>query len=168
MQATERDVLIEQLDELLTGGICDADDALELATVAGLAERLGAAPDALQPAEAWRDRVGSDLLDEAFRTTAIGPYVAAIDALVGASDIEVEDTLSDFDDLVAAAAWCGRAHALRTHAAKVAAIIRQVPDPFAFLAPTAGQMLACPIVAGDLALYDYWTAIHEAEVWNTP
>ena len=50
---TELEVLVEQLDELLVEGATDADDALELATVAGLAARLGASEDAMEEAEVW-------------------------------------------------------------------------------------------------------------------
>jgi hypothetical protein len=49
---SELDVLIEQLEELLGEGIVDAEDALEVAAVAGLAQRLGAPPEALASAVA--------------------------------------------------------------------------------------------------------------------
>ncbi|MFT7520675.1 MAG: hypothetical protein ACI9MC_002826, partial [Kiritimatiellia bacterium] len=74
---------------------------------------------------------------------------------------------ADFDDLVAAAAWIGRGAALRQASTRVAASIRFVPDPFAFMSPTADQMIQTTIVTGDPALYGYWFAVQEAGQWSS-
>ena len=166
MDRTELEVLVEQLDELLVEGATDADDALELATVAGLAARLGASEDAMEEAEVWRDDEVDGLIADAFDEFDIEELLETLDNLELADETEVEEAVSDFDDLVAAAAWCGRADGLRLHVATFAAIVRRVPDPFAFLGETASQMLRTPTVASDLALYDYWTAIAEAGDWT--
>jgi hypothetical protein len=165
VERTELDILIEQLDELLGAGIQEPDEALELATIAGLAVRLGAPEDALEEAEVWRDE-SDDLLDAAFAETDLDEILETLDNLELADETEVDEAVSDFDDLVAAAAWCGRADSLRAASRAVAAIVRRVPDPFACLTSDAQSMLATDTVAGDLALYDYWVAIRDAGEWS--
>lgn len=164
---TELEVLVEQLDELLGEGATDPDEALEIATVAGLAERLGAPVEVLAAVKAWRDGPGESLLQEAFETLDTEPYVEALDevSLGGAEEEAIDEVLTDFDDLVAAAAWAGRTDAVRKAARRVAAIVRAVPDPFAFLAPDARTMARTRTVALDPDLYDYWLAIADAAVW---
>jgi hypothetical protein len=49
---SELEVLLEQLQELRGEGVTTGEDALEYATVAGLAARLGPPPGALADAEA--------------------------------------------------------------------------------------------------------------------
>ncbi len=162
----ELDVLIEQLDELLAEGASDADAALEIATVAGLAERLGAPPEVLAPAEAWRDGPGGPLLDEALAEVDLGEMVATIDEVsTGAEEEEVDDAISDFDDLVAAAVWARKPAVVRDAAKLVAAIIRELPDAFAFLSFDGKTMARTRTVAEDPSLYDYWLAIADAAEW---
>jgi hypothetical protein len=164
---TELEVLVEQLDELLAEGATHPDEALEIATVAGLAARLGAPAEVLAGAEAWRDGPGEALLQEAFEDLDADPYVEALDDVTSGSaeDEEVDEALSDFDDLVAAAAWAGRPEAVRKAARRVAQIVRTVPEPFAFLAPDARTMSRTRTVAEDPDLYDYWLAIADAAAW---
>lgn len=164
---TELEVLVEQLDELLVDGAHDGDEALEIATVAGLAARLGADEITLAPAETWRDGPGADLLSEGFEEVDVDELVETIDGLIdGEADDElVEEAVGDFDDLVAAAAWTGRADWIRPAARRVAGIVRQIPDPFAFLAEDGKTMAKTPTVGADPDLYDYWLAIAEAGEW---
>lgn len=160
----ELDVLIEQLDELVSSPIVDPDDALELAIVAGLAARLSAPPDALAAAVAWRDGAGRELLAETWRQVDPEPLLEELDGLagVGATDEQVEEAVYDFDDLVAAAIWCGRSAQIRAAARRAAEIVREVPDPFASLAVEAAQHARLATVAEHLELYDYWLAIADA------
>jgi len=166
---TELEVLVEQLDELLGEGATDADEALEIATVAGLAERLGAPPEVLAAAQAWRDGPGEPLLQEAFEELDPEPWIEAVDEVSsgGAEEEAIDEAVSDFDDLVAAAAWAGRTDKVRRAARRVAEIVRLVPDPFAFLAPDARTMSRTRTVALDPDLYDYWLAIADAGAWAT-
>jgi hypothetical protein len=160
----ELDVLIEQLDELMGAPIVDPDDALELAIVAGLAARLSAPADALAAACAWRDGDGKDLLEETWRQIDAEPLLEELDAVStgGATDEQVEEAVYDIDDLVAAAVWCGRPGAIRAAARRAAAIVREIPDPFAPLAAEAAQLARLRAVADHLDLYDYWLAIADA------
>jgi hypothetical protein len=160
----ELDVLVEQLDELLAEPIVDADDALEVATVAGLAARLGATAEQLADVNAWRDGLGQELLRETWEEVDATPILEELDAVTGggATDEQVEEALFDLDDLVAAAVWCGRRDAVRTAAREGAKIVRGIPDVFVPLADLATELAKLPTVARDLDLYDYWLAIADA------
>jgi len=160
-------VLIDQLQELFDLGATDGDEALEIAVVAGLATRLDADPVLLEPVEAWRRGPGAELLEEGFTEADIDGLAEAIDDVSGGEvdEEEVEDAVTDFDDLVAAAAWAGRTDLLREAAHRVAEIIRTLPDVFAPLAPDGSAMVRTATVAADPDLYDYWHAIEEAGKW---
>src|SRR5687768_5776770 len=160
----ELDVLVEQLDEVLGEPILDPDDALEVAILAGLADRYGAPPDALAAAVAWRDGDGRELVAETFDQIDLDPLLEELDACTGGgmTDEEVEEALFDVDDIVAAAIWCGRAAAVREGARRAAEIVRQIPDPFAPLADLAVTMARLRAVAEHLDLYDYWLAVADA------
>ncbi len=160
----ELDVLVEQLDELLAGPIVDDDDALEVATVAGLAERLGATREQLAEATVWRDGVGRDLLRETWDVVDAAPILEEIEGVTGggATDDQIEEALYDLDDLVAAAVWCGRRDAVRAAAREAASLVRAVPDVFVPLGDLAVQLAKLPTVARDLDLYDYWLAVADA------
>lgn len=163
---SELDVLLEQLEELFAEGITAPDDALEVATVAGLAARLGASEQALSDVSMWRDEDGIEMVAEALDEVDLEALVEALDNLEGADEHAVEEAVSDFDDVVAAAAWCGMASRVRASATAVAAVVRLVPDPFAFMSSTGRDMARSKVVAEDLGLYDYWLAIAEAETWT--
>ncbi|MCA9490517.1 MAG: hypothetical protein KC621_11360 [Myxococcales bacterium] len=159
----ELDVLLEQLDELLGEPVVDAEDALEIAIVAGLAARLGGGAS-MKDAEAWRDGDGAELLADLWEQVDTDALIEALDEVStgGATDEEVEEALFDVDDLVAAAIWCGQRKAVRAGAARAAAIVRQIPDVFAPLADLAKPIAKLPSVAEDLDLYDYWLAVTDA------
>jgi hypothetical protein len=160
----ELDVLVEQLDEVLAEPILDPDDALEVAILAGLAARLGAPPDALAAAVAWRDGAGRELVAETFDQVDLEPLLEELDACTGGgmTDEQVEEALFDVDDVVAAAIWCGRTAAVRAGARRASEIVRQIPDPFAPLADLAVAMARLRSVAEHLDLYDYWLAVADA------
>jgi len=163
---SELDVLVEQLDELLGEPVVSADEALEVATVAGLAVRLGASSDQVSDARRWLDEGGLEVVEVGLDEVDWDELVDTLDNLEGADDHAVEEALSDFDDLVAAAAFVGQEHRVRDPARRVASAIRLVPDPFVFLVPTGEQMMGCRLVASDLDLYDYWLAVAQAESWS--
>lgn len=162
---SELEVLVEQLDELLEGGAMDADDAMEIAVVAGLAARLGASREVMAAAEAWRDGEGKELLEEAFDELELDEVLEAIDGVIDgqASEEEIEEAIYDFDDLVAAALWCKRPDVVRHHAHLVARTVRQVPDPFAAIADVGREMARLPSVGSYYEIYDYWMAVADAE-----
>ena len=87
-----------------------------------------------------------------------------LDAATGGdlTDEEVEEALFDVDDVIAAALWCGQRAVVAAPARQAAAIIRQVPDPFAVVADLAVQIARLPTVAEHLDVYDYWFAVADA------
>jgi len=160
----ELDVLVDQLDELLGEPIVDEDDALEVATVAGLAARLGALPEQLAAAVAWRDGDGRDLVHALWEAVDAEPLLEELDACTGGgnTDEEIEEALFDVDDLVAAGIWCGRRDAVRPVSRRAVQIVRSVPDVFAPLADLAVTIVKLPAVAEDLDLYGYWLDVAAA------
>jgi hypothetical protein len=166
-EKSELEVLLEQLDELLDEGAPDADAALEIATVAGLATRLGGRGGALDRAQVWRAGPGEPLLQEALKALDLVAIVAAVETVSDglAPEQEVDDALSDFDDAVAAAVWAGQGAGIRPAAAHVAKMVRQVPEAFASLAWDGRTMARTAEVAQDPSLYDYWFAVADAGEW---
>jgi len=162
----EIDVLLEQLDELLHDPIVDGDDALEVAIVAGLASRLGAPVFALEGSVAWRDGEGRDLLEEGFSAVSLETLVAEVDSLVDEEVEVVEEALSDFDDVVAAALWCGRKSWVEDAETQVATSIRQLPETFSALAALGSSIASLPAVGAQREVYDYWLAVSETAQWS--
>ena len=165
MDKNELGVLLEQLEELLEEGAVDAQDALEIAMVAGLAERLGGGADpALARAVAWRESGGGDLLRVAFEELEVDEIIDGLEGVLDgeAADEQVEDAVYELDDVVAAAVWSGQAAVVRGLAVEVARTIRQVPEPFAFLADFATDLARLSTVAQRLDVYEYWLAIADA------
>jgi hypothetical protein len=165
----ELDVLIEQLDEMLGEPVIDAEDALEVAIVAGLAARLAprGGVGGLADAERWRAGDGRELLAETWEQVDLAPLLETLDVVTGggATDEEVEEALFDVDDLVAAAIWCGRPDVVRAGARRTAAIVREIPDVFAPIADLAKEIARLPAIAEHLDLYDYWLAVSDAGVY---
>ncbi len=161
---SELDVLIEQLGELLADWPTDGDDAIELATVAGMAARLGATEADLEEADQWKEGVGEELLEEGWAEAEIEEAVEALEAVCagGASDEAIEEAIFEFDELVAAAIWTDRQHLVRKAAKRVAHGIRDVPDVFVDFAPYAANVAKLEAIALDIDLYDYWIALAEA------
>ncbi|MCB9675147.1 MAG: hypothetical protein H6737_08515 [Alphaproteobacteria bacterium] len=160
----ELDVLIAQLDELLGEGAVDTSDALEIATCAGLAERMGADPVVLAAAEAWRAGPGGPLLAELWEEADVETLVEDVEGLLGANadEDELEEVFFDFDDLVAAAVWSKKRAVVAKGAQRVAATVRLAPEIFEPLAPYGRQMSRLRAVGEDLGLYDYWLALADA------
>lgn len=164
-ERSELEVVLSQLDELLVDGAVDEDDALEIAALAGLAERLGATRDQLADAVAWRkDVVGTDLLASAWQQLDMDDLVDAVEGCATGdySDEDVEDAVFELDELVAAAVWCGQAGKVRKAAQQIEQLIRDVPEPFSKLADYARQLARLPAIARDLDVYGYWLAIADA------
>lgn len=164
-EKTELDVLLEQLDELLGEGAVDVSDALEIATCAGLAQRLGASEAQLAAVDAWRIGPGEPLLDELFAEVDPEPLIDGVEGVLGreVEERELEEVVFDFDDLVAAAVWAGRRKALASAAKQVADTIRMSPDTFSPLASYGRDISRLPRVGEDYALYDYWMALADAD-----
>lgn len=160
----ELDVLLTQLEELLGEAAVDTSDALEIATCAGLAVRLGADAEALAPVDAWREGPGGPLLKQLWEEVDVNAVAEEVDGLLGsnASETELEEAVFDFDDLVAAAAWCGQTDQVRKAAVSVAKTIRLAPELFEPLAPYGVNMSRLRAVGEDLGLYDYWLALADA------
>jgi hypothetical protein len=167
---SELEVLLEQLDELLAEGAVDPEDALEIAVVAGLAERLGATPEAVAEARAWRDGPGRDLLAEVWGQIDEDALLEAVEACaVGEVEEEdLEEAIYDVDEVVVAAIWAGNRAAVRNLSRQASRIVRTVPERFAPLADVGATFAKLPTVAFDLDLYDYWFALADAAQWAEP
>ncbi len=164
MNATELTVLIDQLDELLAEGTDDPEEALELAALAGMAERLGAAAPQLADVIAWRDGPGAALLSEAWALVDCEAYIDAIEGLAGveSTDEEVEEVLLDFDELCAAALWCGKAALVRDPARRVEETVRMMPEVYASAAAYGKDLARLAPVAQNLDVYGWWLAVADA------
>jgi len=161
---SEPEVLLEQLDALMSEPVVDEEDALEVAIVAGSLARLGGDPAALAEAEAWRQGAGKELLASLWEAIDEEPLVEALEAASegGASDAEVEEAVYDVDDLLVAAIWCGRRERVRSLARRAEAIVRSLPDVFEDLAPDGRALMRRREVAEELDLYGLWLVIAEA------
>lgn len=164
MSASELEVLLEQIGELLAEGTEDGEDAIELASVAGLAARMGASSADLAEVTAWRDGPGAALIDEGWDTIELDTFIEDVDAVCDgeASDEEIEEAIWEVDDLAAAAIWTRRTAKVLPVVKKVARTVRDAPDTFAHLADFAGDVLKLPNVAFDLDAYDFWVAVAQA------
>ncbi len=165
MAKTELEVVLEQLEELIGEGVVDMDDALEVASLAGTAMRLGATAGDLVDAEAWREGPGEELLEEAWEELDLAPLVEAIDGCTGgdATEEEIEEAIFDFDDVVAAAIWCNCRSEVAAASAEVEANIRLIPDVFVEMAHYGIDLVRLPSVARDLVgVYGYWLALVDA------
>jgi hypothetical protein len=115
----------------------------------------------------FRDGVGKELLAEAFAELDVDDLLSELDGVLSdATPEQVEDALSDIDDVVAAAIWCGQHKAVRELARRTAKTVRDVPEAFAALADVGSDLAKLPAVARDLDLYDYWLAVADAKVWS--
>lgn len=161
----ELDVLVDQLDELLAMGIDDAEDALEVATCAGLAFRLGATQEQLKDANLWREEMGRELLQEVWPLVDFTSLINAIDDCTDgqADDEDVEEAIFDFDDLVAAAHWLGHGKYIQAQVKQVSKIIRQIPDSFAPAAEFSREMVKLNAIGADLDLHDHLFALTTAD-----
>lgn len=164
MNSSELTVLLDQLDELMAEGTDDPEEGLELAALAGMAERLGAKPEQLADAIAWREGAGSALLAEAWALVDAEAYIDAIEGLAGeeSTDEEVEEVLLDFDELCAAALWCGKAALVRGAAKRVEDTVRMMPEVYASAAAYGKDLARLAPVAQNLDVYGWWLAVADA------
>lgn len=168
-EINELAALSDQLDEVLQDPILDGEDAIEVAILAGLVERLGGLGGALEAARKWRDEDGVDLLEEYWADFDESDLVAGVEeVLVGdADEDDVEEAILDVDEHVCAALWSGHSGSVRSLAESVEQSIRTVPDPFASLADVGVEFSRMPAVARDRELYAYWFAIADSARWAT-
>jgi hypothetical protein len=160
----ERALLLDQLDELLSEGIEDEEEALEAAALAGMLERAGGSAEELADVRAWRDGLGAELLAEAFDALDLDAYVDALDACTygESADEEVEEAVWDLDEVAAAAVFCGRTPAVLPALRRAERLIRELPDAFAPLYEDAARLVRQPAVGRELDVYGFWLAIAEA------
>jgi hypothetical protein len=161
----DRQVLIDQLNETLDEGAEEWDDALEIATLAGQIARKGERGGALLRAELWRDGPGRPLVDELWDEIDVDGIVAAIEdaAAAGGTEEDLEEAVYDLDDLVAAAVWLGSPARVADASERVASLVADRPDSFAFLVDEAADLCRLPEVANQEAAYAFWFAILRIE-----
>ncbi len=164
MTASELTVLIDQLDELMAEGTDDPEEGLELAALAGMAERLGASTAQLADAVAWKNGPGAALLTEAWALVDCEAYIDAIEGLAGeeSTDEQVEEVLLDFDELCAAALWCGKAALVRDAARRVEETVKMMPEVYASAATYGKDLARLAPVAQNLDVYGWWLAVADA------
>ena len=168
-EINELAALSDQLDEVLQEPILDGEDAIEVAILAGLVERLGGHGASVDAARQWRDEDGADLLEEFWADFDESDLVSGVEqVLVGdADEDDVEEAILDVDEHVCAALWSGHGGSVRALAESVEQTIRTVPDPFASLADVGVEFSRLPGVAKDRELYAYWFAIADSARWAT-
>lgn len=159
----ELEVLTEQLEELLEEGAVDPEDAIEIALVAGMVDRLGGDGELLAEVAAWKRGPGADLLREAWSQLDYDMILADFDASTdGTTDEEtVEEAILDIDELVAGAVWSGKGSVVLRISRHVADSVRMMPEVFAFLEGDAKSLVALESVGREYTLYDFWFAIAE-------
>ncbi len=157
-------LMSDQLDEILTTGVDDEEEALELAALAGMLVRLGADPALLHDAHAWRTGPGAVLLREAFEAVDLEAYLDAIEDAVhdGEDEAQIEEAVLDLDELVAAAVWAGRTALVAPAARELERTVRAMPERFAAMAPMGRALAREREVAMHLDLYGFWLAIADA------
>lgn len=158
MDDTEDRVLTKQLSELLRRPPEDLDGALELAVVAGLGLRAGAAKDLMQRAAAWRDGLGSMLVRQLWEQLDLEEILERLEevAEVASTPEELEEALLDCDEVIAGAIWCRSRETVRGFASAVADLVGNDPEVFAPVADLAEDVLALPAVQEDIELYAFW------------
>ncbi len=159
-------VLQDQLAELLADEPDDPEDALELAMVAGLLERLHPESPVLLRARAWRDGAGQAALVVGWDELDAEEHLEDLeDALAGQLEGEdLEEALLDLDELAAAAEWSGLPEVVRPISLRVAGEIRMLGDLFEDVADLGREMARSVAVARDPDLYSFWMAVAEADV----
>lgn len=162
----ELGALRDQLDEVLQEPILDADDALEVAILAGLVERLGGRGEAVDAARKWRDE-SEDLIEELWQDFDESELIAGIEEVLiaDAEEDDVEEAILDVDEHITAAIWCGHPGAVRSLAESVEKSIQAVPDPFASLADVGVEFSRMAGVAEERELYAFWFAIADSARW---
>ena len=166
MSATELEVLVEQLDEVMAEPVMDEEDAIERAILAGLVARLDPRHPALIDAEKWRDGEGKPLLDEAFGLIDEDDLIETLDSMTPDDDAEaIEEAVMEVDELLCAAVWSKRPAKVRGLARRAAASVRATPEVFITLVPQAKALARLPAVAEHIDLYDLWLAVADAAQW---
>lgn len=160
----ELEVLVEQLDELLGEGSFDYEDALEVASVAGLVVRLKSDHEVMIRANEWRDGPAEELLSDAFDRFEYAEILAGLEAVLSpdAEEETVEEALYEVDEAIAAALWCNRRDAVRDLAIEADRLIRQIPEPFSQVADLGVAMARLPAVGLEYEVYAFWMAVADA------
>ena len=163
---TELEVIVASIDELLGEDYLDEEEALEIAALAGLAQRLGAPPKVFEDVQRWiQEQGGRALLDEAWQALDLDDVLDPIEDLLGdePSDEAVEEAIWDFDDLVAAAVFDDQLARVRKAVNAVERLIRLSPETFACLAADARALARDPRIAANLDAWAYWLALADAD-----
>jgi len=165
MSTQELEVIVDQLEQFLIAGTVDTDDALEVATLAGLAERLGADASALQGANTWLHTMGEPLLAEALSELDLEPLTDALDACMGGDllDEDIEEAFFDLDDLIAALLWMKQAPLATQLSAQMAETIEMAPECFEPLLAYLDGVRQSPLYPSSQEAFAHWDALDPAE-----
>lgn len=159
MMKNDLEMLVEQLDSALQEPQTP-EEAFEIALLAGLLARLGPEHPLLSRAAEWRDGPGRSLLVLAWEDLELDAIEQPLLQVQedDASD-ELLNSLFDYDEVCAAAAWCGESPRLEQSLELVLRTLRASPEPWRPLAPLAAQLLQNrPPLPGDPARL-LWAAV---------
>ncbi len=158
---SELEVLNEQLDELLEEGVFDAEDALEIAMVAGLVARLETSSGSLEATEQWRRGPGQPLLEEAWSEFDLDGLVESLEILIREEGTpeKIEEVLLDCDEVIAGAVWLGWGDQVLSASQGIASLVRSSPDSFSHLSKDAVSLTKRRSLAEAFDAYAYWFAL---------
>ena len=165
MSAAELRLVQEQLNTLLAQGEWDSEEAVEVATLAGVLERAGSVGHWTERARTWRDARARALLDEGLDEVDTESLLTAM--ADNAGEVErLDDALFDLDEALVAFWWAGRAAEVQPVSALAAELVRTIPSAFADLAAYASDLLGLPGV-GD-GPWAVWESVAESVNLEAP
>lgn len=161
MELGESVVLRGQLAKMLGKGAEYSDEAIEIASLAGLLARIGKASDLIKRAQIWREGAGKRLLTEGLDQLG-GDVLFDEFASICAEDPSetgVEDALFEFDELLVAIWWSGREEVASALDLQMIEFITSAPALFQPFAEYAKELTARFRPDDDLGCFEFWGEI---------
>ena len=169
MELGESVVLRGQLAKMLGKGAEYSDEAVEIASLAGLLARLGKAADLVKRAQIWSEGAGKRLLaeglDQLSADVLFDEFVSA--CAEDPSEAGVEDALFEFDELLVAIWWTGRAETAAALDLQMMAFITSAPALFQPFAEYAQELTLKFEHGKDRGCFELWGAIGQLLLLDT-
>ena len=161
MELGESVVLRGQLAKMLGKGAEYSDEAVEIASLAGLLARLGKASDLVKRARIWRDGAGKRLLaeglDQLSADVLFDEFASA--CAEDPSEAGVEDALFEFDELLVAIWWTGREETAGALDLQMIAFIASALALFQPFSEYARELISKLEPGNDVGCSEFWGAI---------